>query len=183
MSKENLLHQEDDFRSEFRRHFPSGTIIPLEASQIRDRRVRRYFRMDDPTEGGGDLNFAVRHPDESTTYAFATYDPDTTVVGEMGFIDISPRGLVAGYGSMMFGWIGENAEQLIAEVRWTDTVRHMRRRGLGTRRLELMNAFARTFRGVPLQSDWPTESATGVWQKLVNQERATTTEHGDFIFR
>lgn len=184
--KENLLYHEDDVRSAFRQYFPSGTLVPLLPSDIHGYRIRRQLSMDSQEGSGWDEIYAVRHPDESTTYVVAEYGEVQTdrkpTVTQVGFLDVSRRGLIAGQSQMVFVGYPPNIEKIVGEIWWTDTRWFMRRKGLGIRRLEIMNAFARIYHNASLRSDGPTEAEIGVWQKLIKQGKAKPDGEGEYVF-
>ncbi len=64
-------------------------------------------------------------------------------------------------------------------IGFNDTEREFQRKGLGWRRMRLMNAFAQMRYGAPLYSDTlMSEQAEGLWQKLVKEGKAKKIKEG-----
>lgn len=91
-------------------------------------------------------------------------------------VDITTDGVIAGHGHAIKMYEGEAIEYVGNEpfVAYTETSEIMRRRGLGRRRLEVMNVAANMIHGEPLHSDIAIareEDATSLWKSLQKDGR------------
>lgn len=128
-------------------------------------------------------NFMViTHKTNEKTYVGTrtTIHPNKeTDPGNIYLIDISNRKIIQGYGIVEY-------EIFSPYVCSTRTIAKFQNKGLGTRRLFVMNALTQTLFEKPLHSDTKISAKEiSIWEKLVNSNTATKYQYNNtnrFIF-
>lgn len=184
MQKENLLHKEDDRRTAFSKYFPAGILIPLNPQDLKGV-LKGNFRekRSIPFE-----HFAIYHKDESVTLVQVRTETAGWFSAE--FIDKNQKRETVGGGKFIASvdfkrqlrplpQIGDYPQPTIVG---TNTSVSERRKGLGLRRLLVMNAISRMYFDQPLHSHFViTDEEIKVWEKLVNMGKARKVVSG-YVF-
>ncbi len=183
----------------FEHHFPSGTIesvalsaVPKPAMEYFESKSKRYLNPHNYIPKNFSASWIITHENGDQTYVakqtkwLATPKETETL---LYLVDMRGKKKIG------FGWLYQNISKpspyFIHKplVGYTCTVnsRNLRRKGLGTRRLFVMNALSQMVYGHPLNSDTDIEDeARGVWQKLVRQGFARAYKEGRserYVFR
>lgn len=181
MSKENLLHREDDINRIYKEKLPSSVLIPLFDGDY-DSGIKKFFQ-EDPTMIY--YHYAIYHS-KSLIYTFVTVDNPISLEeqgSQMFFIDRNKRGFLTGMSSLVLDVHDDQDEGFKPTISWNSTRRLARRRGYGIKRLEIMNAFARIYYNAPLHSEeYMSANERKVWEKLVKQGKARNNSNNEFVF-
>lgn len=176
------LHQEE-LLMKFKEYFPQGDIreitqenIPDFVRELFERKSQQFVDIKDYRPRNFQRFFLITHSDNSKTYVAQqtkTYNTNKNTEILSYFVDSSDEE-VLGYSELRFN-ISNRSEYFQDKpfVGYTNTEQKYRKKGLGTRRLLMMNAFSKALYSLPLYSDTLVSGdAKPVWEKLVDQGKA-----------
>ena len=179
--RENFLKNEGENREyfiKFNEYFPIKEIKQISQEEVPDfvmkifeMKSHQFLHPDDYELDNFEVFFLITHLDDSKTYITQqtkTYDTNGETEMLTFFVDSSNNEL-EGYSELRLNF-SNSIKYFIDKpfVGFTDTEQKFRNKGLGVRRLKIMNAFSESFYGLPIYSDTLiTESAKRVWEKLV----------------
>jgi len=190
--------QQKEILIKFKEYFPSGDIEEISSEDIPDfvmelfeRKSQQFIDLKDYKPGDFERFFLIKHSDGSKTYIAQqtkTYSTNKDTEMLVYFVD-SLDEEVFGYSELRFN-ISNPSEYFKDKpfVGYTETYginkntgKTNRKKGLGTRRLLVMNAFSNAFYALPLYSDTLTEeeNAKPIWEKLMQQGKAKKIKEGE----
>ncbi len=163
----------------------SSRIDELVQSQIPDK-VMTWFEdrsamLIDPRNyktGNFTAFYIIHHRSGDITYAarqMKTYDTNGDTEDLVHLIDIDSNGNEEGQAEIRNNISNSNPYFKDKPfVGYTMTTEGLRNKGLGTRRLLIMNTFSKMLYGFPLHSDTLiSEGAKRLWERLVKEDKAT----------
>ncbi len=174
----------------FTQHFPTGEIQPIDLAQIPKEAVdylgirsRALINRSDYRPSNFDASFVVDHHEGGRTFITQqtkTYRTNGATKALTYFVDINEEGKVTGFGELRLS-LTDPRDYFKNKpfVGYTQTERAFQRKGLGTRRLRLMNAISNMLYSLPLHSDTLlSKESGGVWERLVRKGKARKYKQG-----
>ena len=174
----------------FKQHFPIGEIQPIDLAQIPKVAVDFFesksgtlINRSDYRPSNFEACFVVDHQEGGKTFLAQqtkTYSTHGATEALTYLVDIDSDGNIAGFGELRLNLSdSRNYFKDKPFVGYTQTERTFQRRGLGTRRLRLMNAISNMLYSLPLHSDTLLgQESRGVWEKLVRAGLARKYKQG-----
>lgn len=176
----------------FNEYFPAGRIeevdfgeLPKEVAERMHGMAKLYLLPEkfDPDEFGPAM--MVSHADGGKTY-FASYEKDYREAGggveESTYLfDVDEGDEYAGFGEIRYSLSSDSGYfKEKPFVGYTVTEEEKSQKGLGLRRMAMMNAISRMAYGQPLYSDTvQSDQAKRLWEALVKQGDAVKFKEGD----
>lgn len=174
---------------EFNKHLPTARIsrtglelVPTVARDYFEDKSGELINPQAYTPGNFDQIYEIVHGDGSKTYVATqtkTYNTNKETEELAYFVDIEGNQRV-GNSELRYN-LSSQAKRFKKKpfVGQTRTREDKTRQGLGTRRLQTMNAFSQMTRHIPLYSDTlMTPEARGVWELLVSSGQAHKIQDG-----
>jgi len=164
----------------FRQYFPESTIKPISLEEIPEeplldfeRKSKQFIDKKDYVPGNFRRLFRISHADLSSTYVVTQTKTYTTIYNDTELlaylVDISDDSEIQGFGELRYNPFRQ--DDFFRDkpfVGYTETLEKYRKKGLGTRRLKIMNALSQSLYGLPLHSDVSLiGEAEAVWKGLV----------------
>jgi hypothetical protein len=175
----------------FEEYFPAGEIKEVdlaelpEAARVLHKLAMMYLSPEKFDPDGFGPAKAIKHADGGQTY-LASYEKDyggaSGGVEESTYlIDVDEAGDYCGYGEIRHS-VSSDSEYFKDKpfVGYTRTEKGKGKKGLGLRRMAMMNAVSHMMYGQPLYSDTiQSEQAQRLWEALVKQGDAVKFKEGD----
>lgn len=186
IEKISTNNQEKIDLSIFNEYFPDGKIeeitideVPENAMEYFESKSSQFTTSDNYIPKNFEKFFVINHAENNQTYLAQqtkTYDNIDETEKLTYFVDIN-NGAIEGRSELRFNIRCKKENEIYFKNKpftgWTDTEENARRKGLGTRRIFMMNAFSQMMHGFPLYSDTViTFEAKKMWEKLVSQGKA-----------
>ena len=164
--------------------------VPDDALAKFEFKSSQFIHIDDYTPRNFDNVLHIRHNDGSSSYVAI----QTKIYKGLGeterltyVVDLTAEDDLQGYGEIRFNTSGEaNYFRCKPSVGHTRTEETHRRKGLGARRLYIMNALALAIYSAPLNSDTLiNDAAKRIWERLVSKGEAYRYMEGEtsrFVF-
>lgn len=183
----------------FHRHFPSGRVgtypldqVPTPALEKFEGYSRRFIEKSEYFPGNFDAVFRVNHEDGTNTYVAKqekSYKERNKLIAEDStyLIDLDQSGVIVGWGEIRKS-LTDQGDYFKDKpfVGYTYTETEHRGKGLGQRRIIMMNAISQMLYHFPLNSDTTLSSdAARVWEGLVATGKAKRYMQGEsqrFVF-
>lgn len=181
----------------FQHYFPSGRIekielqdVPMHALTYFEQKSAQLINENEYRPGNFDQIMLVSHNDGSQTYIAhqtKTYSTNNDTESLIYLVDMNGKGENVGHGEVRKN-ISNTAPFFKDKpfVSYTFTEDDHTQRGLGRRRLLLMNALSQMMYGFPLNSDTVLiDKEKKLWERLVAENRAKQYQEGPnprFVF-
>lgn len=181
----------------FKKHFSSAQIeiisadkVPPVAIDLFELCSKRFINPKDYKPGNFDAYFLIRHDSGEVTYAVQqtkTYWTGSTEI-LIDLIDLDQSGNQQGDGEIRYDPSDDRpCFKNKPFTGWTETEENYRKRGLGRRRLLMMNALSQMLYGLPLHSDTTIlEQEKRILEKLLDEGKVSKYkegEHDRYVFK
>jgi len=199
--KVNFQKEAGDFAEKakiFLEYFPEGEIetvataeIPEEVLHFFEFKSGQFLSPNDYTLGNFDNFFRVRHRDGKATFLAQqtkTYPKGFLEAGDTErltyFVDMGGDKIIGRSELRLNVKCPKECLEYFKDkpfIGWIETDKNLRGRGLGTRRLYLINAYSRMLYGLPLYSDTVNSpEMKSLWETLVKQGKAEKFEEVNY---
>ena len=179
--------QEAKKYADFTMFFPEGTIesvqelnIPKEAMTIFERKSEQFIKKQDYRPRNFDHYFLISHANGDKTYCAQqtkTYNPDNTE--ELSYFADMRDDKFLGYSELRKNISNKKAYFKDKPfVGYTSTEKQFQKQGLGTRRLQFMNAYSEMQYSRPLYSDTLNQEKN-IWENLTKKGLAKKFTEGE----
>ena len=181
----------ENITTKFNEFHPNGKIeeisleeIPQNIMNYFEARSKRFILPKDYQEKDFEKTFTIHHDNHHKTYVAIqtkTYCTDGDTEELTYLIDINEENKPVGYGEIRFN-ISNKDEYFINKpfVGSTNTSKKNRRKGIGKRRLHVMNALCQTLYKNPLNSDTIiSEDSKKLWEKLTQEGKSKMYKEGE----
>ncbi len=185
---------EGNLENKFREYFPDGKLILLKSENIPpnvkeafENKSKLFLNWRNYKPNNFEAFFEISHSNGSKSYVaeqIKAYDTNQDTERLTYIYDVDGE-KISGYAELRYKLrynISNKSKYFKNKpfVGYNDTEKPYQRKGLGWRRMRLLNAFAQIRCNAPLYSDTLlSESAEGLWKKLVKVGKAKKIKEGE----
>ncbi|MDA2936086.1 hypothetical protein MYX06_02620 [Patescibacteria group bacterium AH-259-L05] len=173
----------------FSEYFSNGQIEEIEIDEVPENimkhfegKSKSFILPDEYQPGNFEKFFVIKHENGNKTFVAQqtkNYSDNGTTEKLTYIVDVDKNGAYIGHGAINISTPDEYFKNK-PFVDYTKTLKEHRKKGLGTRRLYLMNAVSQMLYGRPLHSALTRgPKAESLWQKLAANGEAKKIKQGD----